>query len=118
MASHAKTYEKFLSAPKEEYLSPEASLAYITTALTYKGAASVVKQLKKQEVDFSRRDDKQLNVVEAGSTLVVETETTIEFQENGGAFLPGIDDNFVSERTVVFPIVRIPILTSPSHCPP
>ena len=47
-------------------------------------------------------------MVEGRHALSVDVETTLEFLNGGGAYLPGLDDNFVADRTVTFPMVSVP----------
>ena len=47
-------------------------------------------------------------MIESSTGLSVDMETTIEFTNGGGAYLPGLDDNFVTDRTVTLPMVCDP----------
>lgn len=47
-----------------------------------------------------------LSTVEGESAICLDVETTLEFITGGGAYLPGLDDNFLSDRVVTFPMVR------------
>ena len=35
----------------------------------------------------------------------MDVDTTIEFVLGGGTILPGLDDNFLADRTIYFPMV-------------
>ena len=61
-----------------------------------------------QEKLLKKTKEKVLNVIESSNGLSVDMETTIEFTNGGGAYLPGLDDNFVTDRTVTFPMVCDP----------
>jgi hypothetical protein len=50
-------------------------------------------------------------VVEGTNALAVEVHTTLELLSGGGSYLPGLDDNFLADRIVTFPIVCMSPLT-------
>lgn len=102
-------YRQFRAAPNTSFLAEDASLHYITTLTTLNGAAEIVKHLKGQDYDLKVKEEKFLDVVEASNAVAIEVSTTIEFLAGGGAYLPKLDDNFLADRTVTFPIV-CPIL--------
>ncbi|KAI5864999.1 hypothetical protein GGS23DRAFT_557146 [Durotheca rogersii] len=100
-------YRQFLTAPNSSQLAAEAALHYITTTTSYKGAEDIIKhidtsakQLKKDEADF-------LTAIEGHNAIAVEIKTTLEFVTSGGAYLPGLDDNFLADRTVHLAITHI-----------
>jgi len=98
-------YKQFLAAPNPSLLADNASLHYITTLVTFNGAADISKHLASQGRELEKKEEKILDVVESGNALSVEVHTTIEFLTGGGAYLPSLDDNFLSDRIVTFPIV-------------
>ena len=98
-------YQNFLRAPTEAVLAPDAALNYISTLSTFHNAASVVKHLTKQQETLKKKKESVLNVIEGNSSVCLEVETTLEFVNGGGAYLPGLDDNFLADRTVTLPIV-------------
>lgn len=98
-------YQQFLAAPHASSLADNASLHYITTLTTLNGAAEIIKHLKGRDYDLKLKEEKFLDVVEAADAVAVEVSTTIEFLAGGGAYLPKLDDNFLADRTVTFPIV-------------
>jgi len=102
------TYQTFLDRPSQGALAEKAALHYITTLTSIHDAAAVIKHLQVQEKLLKKTKQKVLSVVEGRHALSLDVETTIEFQNGGGAYLPGLDDNFVSDRTVTFPMVSIP----------
>jgi hypothetical protein len=65
---------------------------------------------------IKKKEEKILDAVEASNALVVEVETTMEFVTSGGAYLPGLDDNFLADRTVTLPIVCFPHPSMPAKC--
>lgn len=40
----------------------------------------------------------------------MDVDTTIEFVLGGGTILPSLDDNFLADRTIFFPMVRFKTL--------
>ena len=99
-------YKQFLAAPNPSLLADNASLHYITTLVTFNGSSEVAKHLASQGRELKKKEEKFLDVVEGGDALAVEVHTTIEFLTGGGAYLPSLDDNFLTDRIVTFPIVR------------
>ena len=100
------TYKQFLADGKHHSLSPNISFNYITTALSFEGLDAVTKHLAKQASNAKKISDKILSVIEAPGALVLDIETTLKFISGGGAYLPSLDDNFLSDRVVTFPLVR------------
>jgi hypothetical protein len=105
MATLLQKYQSFLARPIATHLAEDASVIYTTIAEYLQGADAIVKHFNKNNQLFSKRSDKQLSAVETQDTLVYETDTTIEFRTGGGLFLPGLDDNFLSDQTVNFVLV-------------
>lgn len=99
------TYKQFLAAPNPSLLASNASLHYITTLVTVHGANDIVKHMTGQVHDLKKNEEKFLDVVEGSNSLAAEVHTTIEFVAGGGAYLPSLDDNFLTDRVVTFPIV-------------
>jgi len=100
-------YQQFLAAPKESALASNASLHYITTLVTLNGSAAIIKHLGTQSHELKKKEEKLLDAVESANALAVEVHTTVEFVTGGGSYLPGLDDNFLADRVVTFPIVCI-----------
>lgn len=99
-------YERFLADSSASALSPNVALNYITTTTSFQGVEAVTKHLTTQARVVKKKSDKTLSAVEAPSALVLEVETTLEFVTGGGAYLPSLDDNFLADRIVTFPLVR------------
>ena len=99
------TYKTFLGLPTTSslLLADEVSLHYIPTLTTVHGAAEVVKQLSLKEL--KKKEETVMNTVGDLHTLVLEIETTVEFMSGGGAYLPGLDGNFLTDRVAIFPVV-------------
>ena len=102
------TYQWFLDRPSQGALADKAALHYITTLTSIHDAPAIVKNLQVQEKLLKKTAQKVVSVVEGRHALSLDVETTIEFQNGGGAYLPGLDDNFVADRTVTFPMVSVP----------
>jgi len=100
-------YKQFLAAPNPSFLADNASLHYITTLVTVNGSSQIIKHLNGQSHDLSKKEEKFLDVVEGQNALATEVHTTMEFLTGGGAYLPSLDDNFLADRTVTFPIVSM-----------
>ncbi|ATZ47073.1 hypothetical protein BCIN_02g03970 [Botrytis cinerea B05.10] len=100
-------YKQFLAAPNPSLLTTDASLHFITTLITVHGASDVVKHLNGQNHQLEKKEETFLNTVEGPSSIAAEIHTTIEFKTSGGSYLPGLDDNFLADRTVTFPIIHI-----------
>jgi hypothetical protein len=101
-------FKQFLAAPNPTFLADNASLHYITTLVTFNGSSEIIKHLTSLTRQLKKKEENFLDVIESENALAVEVETTIEFLTGGGAYLPALDDNFLADRTVTFPIVRTP----------
>ncbi len=99
-------FKQFLAAPNATFLADNASLHYITTLVTFNSSSDIIKHLGSLSHQLKKKEENFLDVIESENGLAVEVETTIEFLTGGGAYLPGLDDNFLADRTVTFPIVR------------
>ncbi|KAL8416738.1 hypothetical protein RB596_007043 [Gaeumannomyces avenae] len=95
-------YLRFLAAPDPSALAENASLSYITTTTTVAGAAEVVKHLTDLRKHLNKTKEDILSSIEGrdGLGIALETETSLEFTVSGGPYLPGLDDNFVTDRGV------------------
>jgi hypothetical protein len=100
------SYAAFLASPSTGALAEHATLHYITTLTSIHDATAILKHLAVQEKQLKKKSQKVLSAVEGSRGISLDVDTTIEFQTGGGAYLPGLDDNFVSDRTVTFPMVR------------
>ena len=106
MASLKAVYESYLSNPTANALSENASLNYITTLTTIKSAAAIVKHHAAHQKVLTKKEEKILSSVEDHNAICLDVETTLKFLTGGGAYLPGLDDNFLADRVVTFPMVR------------
>lgn len=64
-----------------------------------------MKYLKREQNLLKKRMEKVLSAVETSDRLVLEVETELEFVKSGGNYLPAMDDNFLADQIVTFPIV-------------
>ena len=104
--SLAAKYKAFLAQPSPSaFASENASLHYITTLTSIYEAPAIMKHFAVQEKLLKKKEQKLLTVIESANALSVDVETTIEFVNGGGAYLPGLDDNFIADRIVNFPMV-------------
>ncbi|KAF1975822.1 hypothetical protein BU23DRAFT_632681 [Bimuria novae-zelandiae CBS 107.79] len=101
-------YKAFLASPSSGALADSASLHYITTLTSINDAPTIIKHLAVQEKMLKKKEQKVLSAIEGTNGQVcVDVEMTIEFISGGGAYLPGLDDNFVADRIVTLPMVHI-----------
>lgn len=98
-------YQAFLANPSSGALADNASLHYITTLTSINTSTAIIKHFSAQEKLLKKKSEKVLNTIEGANGLSVDIEATVEFVSGGGAFLPGLDDNFVADRIVIFPMV-------------
>ncbi|KAI1387057.1 uncharacterized protein F4822DRAFT_333232 [Hypoxylon trugodes] len=103
----AALYKQFLAAPDASQLADEAALHYITTTTSFKGPAEILKHFNTAAKQLKKKKEDLLFVVENQNAVVAEINTEVEFAINGGPYLPGLDDNFVADNTVYFPITHI-----------
>ena len=110
-----KSYLNFLNSPRAAVLSNrETQFHYITTGHSVAGE-TIIDHLNKQKHQLEKKVEKVISAIETLDSLVLETETTIEFKTGGGSFLPGLDDNFLIDQKATFPLV-CPLLTPPVKC--
>ena len=108
MSSLRAIYEAHLSNPNTSALSDHAALHYITTLTTINTAAAVAKHYAAHQKVLKKKEEKILSCIESSNAVCLDTELTLEFISGGGAYLPGLDDNFLADRVVTFPMVCIP----------
>lgn len=106
MSSLKAIYQNYLATPSLAALSPDAtSLNYITTLTTINSAPSIIKHLSAHERVLKKKKETVLTAIESQDAICLDVETTLEFISGGGAYLPGLDDNFLVDRVVTFPMV-------------
>ncbi|KAH8889566.1 hypothetical protein GQ53DRAFT_219076 [Thozetella sp. PMI_491] len=100
-------YKQFLAAPNSSALAADASLHYITSTTTFSGATEIIKHLATLRNQVKKKKEDALNVVEGANSIAVEIEASFEFLTGGGPYLPGLDDNFLTDRTVSLAIIHL-----------
>lgn len=104
--SATATYKEFLTAPNSSLLADDASLHYTTTTSSFSGPTNIIKHLNTQRNHVKVKQEDILHVIEGRTAIAAEVDTALEFVISGGTYLPGLDDNFVADRTVSLLIVR------------
>ncbi|KAK1835606.1 hypothetical protein QBC39DRAFT_147551 [Podospora conica] len=99
-------YRQFLAAPNSSALASNASLHYITSTTSFAGATEIIKHFGTLRSQVKKKKESAITAVEGQSAIAVEIETTLEFVSSGGPYLPGLDDNFVADRTCYLPITH------------
>lgn len=108
MSSLKAAYLNFLASPTVAALSTDAaSLNYITTLTTITSAISIVKHMSAHQQVLKKKQEVELSAIESENAVCLDIETTLEFIAGGGAYLPGLDDNFLADRVVTFPMVLL-----------
>lgn len=102
----AGQYLAFLQNPSTSLLAADASLVYITTTTEIKEPNAILKHFQAQHKQVEKKEEKILNSIADDYGLCLETETTLFFKEGGGAYLPGIDSNFLDEKLVTLPMTH------------
>lgn len=105
MDSFKNIYESYLKSPSASALSDNATLNYITTLTTINTSAAIVRHHAAHQKVLQKKEEKVLSCIEGSDAICLDIETTLLFVTGGGAYLPGLDDNFLSDRVVTFPMV-------------
>ncbi|KAG8421296.1 hypothetical protein J3458_003186 [Metarhizium acridum] len=100
-------YKQFLASPSSSLLADKASLHYVTTTTSVFGATEIIKHLNTLQKQVKVKKQEFLNLVDGQTVIVAEVDTALEFQTSGGAYLPGLDDNFLSDRVAHLSIIHI-----------
>jgi len=103
-------YTQFLEAPTSAALTADASLHYITTTTSHVGATDIIKHLASLRNHVKKERQDVISAVESRNALAAEVDTVLQLVTSGGPYLPGLDDNFLADRTVALPIVSAPRL--------
>jgi hypothetical protein len=103
----AATYKQFLALPSEAYLAGNASLHYVATTTSISGPENIISHLRLSQKQVTKKKEEILHVVNGGNAIALEVDTGLEFQTSGGPYLPGLDDNFLTDRLVFLPIVCV-----------
>ncbi|KAJ6015340.1 hypothetical protein N7540_009931 [Penicillium herquei] len=100
-------YRKFLVNPKSAKVAANVSLFYVASTTKFQGSDSVITHLSRQSGIVKKKSEQIINAIESSDSLVLDIETTLEFLEGGGAYLPSFDDNFLADRVVTIPTLHI-----------
>lgn len=106
----ASVYKQFLASPSSSLLAEKASLHYVTTTTSIYGATEIIKHLNTLQKQVKIKKQEFMNIINGQTAIAVEVDTALEFQTSGGAYLPGLDDNFLSDRVAYLSIVSAPLL--------
>lgn len=110
----AAVYQQFLASPSASVLADKAALHYLTTTTTIAGADDIIKHLEGLRKHLNKKKEEVVNAVEGQSSAAFEIDTALEFLLSGGPYLPGLDDNFITDRDVSLPVVSHSL--SPQLC--
>ena len=101
----AATYKQFLASPSSSLLADKVSLHYVTTTVSVSGPAEIIKHLNTVQKQVKKKKQDILNAVDGQASAAFEVDTALEFLISGGPYLPGLDDNFLTDRVVYLPVV-------------
>jgi len=110
-------YQRFLADHRQStsLLAADASLIYIPTTTKVEGRDAVLNHLTKQKNIVKTKAQDILGVIEGSDSLCLDVEATLEFDAGGGAYLPQLDDNFLTDRVATFPTVSCHASTGLMH---
>lgn len=98
-------YKQFLAAPSSSALAQNASLHYITTTTSFYGPTDIIKHISSHGKQVKKNKEDILDAIEGHNAVAVQTELSLDFQESGGVYLPGLDDQFLTDRVVYIAVV-------------
>ncbi|CAG7922671.1 unnamed protein product [Penicillium olsonii] len=107
MSYYKTEYQRFLANPKSAKLAGDVSLIYVPTTTKFDQPDNVITHVVKQSQIVKTRSHTVISAIEGSDALCLDMETTLEFREGGGAYLPSLDDNFLADRVVTFPTIHI-----------
>ncbi|KAJ5801589.1 uncharacterized protein N7518_003657 [Penicillium psychrosexuale] len=106
--SYFKTeYQRFLDNPKAAKLADDVSLIYVPTTTKFEKSDNVITHVLKNAKVVKTKSNKVISAIEGSDSLCLDMETTLEFTEGGGVYLPSLDDNFLADRVATFPTIHI-----------
>ncbi|KAK5628165.1 hypothetical protein RRF57_003880 [Xylaria bambusicola] len=112
----AAAYQQFLAAPTPSHLAANATLNYITTTTTFRGPSDIIQHLNTLRKQINKKKENVLSLVHSQTAIAIEIETVLEFVTSGASYLPALDDNFLTDRTVYIPIVSHSPVSLPVLC--
>jgi len=107
------SYKKFLNNSGDAPLAANVTLIYVPTTTRIEGADAVKNHASRQARIVKKKSEQVISAIESSEALCLDIETTFEFVQGGGAYLPAMDDNFLMDSVATIPTVSIPI----SHYP-
>ena len=110
-------YNKFLTNPRnpDVAVATNVSLFYVPTTTSFEGKDAIITHLSRQSGIVKKKAEQVINAIESYDSLILDIETTLEFVEGGGAYLPSLDDNFLADRIATFPTVKSPNELAPLY---
>ncbi|KAJ5926328.1 hypothetical protein N7516_008101 [Penicillium verrucosum] len=106
--SYFKTeYQRFLDNPRSAKLADDVSMIYVPTTTKFEQADNVITHVLKNAKVVKTKSNQVISAIEGSDSLCLDMETTLEFTEGGGVYLPSMDDNFLADRVATFPTVHI-----------
>ncbi|CAI7676932.1 unnamed protein product [Penicillium palitans] len=106
--SYFKTeYQRFLDNPRSAKLADDVSMIYVPTTSKFEQADNVITHVLKNAKVVKTKSNQVISAIEGSDSLCLDMETTLEFTEGGGVYLPSLDDNFLADRVATFPTVHI-----------
>lgn len=107
--SYFKTeYQRFLDNPRSAKLADDVSMIYVPTTTKFEQADNVITHVLKNAKVVKTKSNQVISAIEGSDSLCLDMETTLEFTEGGGVYLPSMDDNFLADRVATFPTVNSP----------
>lgn len=102
----ASTYQQFLASPNSSLLAEGATLHYITTTTTIRGATEIIKHFTTLRNQVTKSGEQILEIIDGKNVVAFQIKASLTFITSGGPYLPGLDDNFLADLEVHLPIVR------------
>ncbi|KAJ5114476.1 hypothetical protein NUU61_000235 [Penicillium alfredii] len=100
-------YQRFLANPRSASLAADVSLIYVPSTIQIDKPDAVVQHLSRQASIVKKKSEQIISAIEGSDSLCLDIETTLEFIDGGGAYLPSLDDNFLADRVVTIPTVHV-----------
>ncbi|BFZ62041.1 hypothetical protein YB2330_003120 [Saitoella coloradoensis] len=104
MQSVEELYDKYKSKPQASLLAEDATLQYITSGVTVTGANAIITRRAKDRDEITVTENVITKHI-ASDSIVFEVAATITFTNGSGWLVPGIDDNFLFDKTIEIPLV-------------
>ncbi|KAL8768706.1 MAG: hypothetical protein Q9209_005124 [Squamulea sp. 1 TL-2023] len=107
MSTLKSVYQSYLANPNASAFAPAGALNYVTTLTTLNKTDVIAKHLAAHQKILKKKHENILHTIESDDSLCLEIDTTVEFITGGGMYLPGLDDNFLADQLVTFPVIHI-----------